>query len=100
MSSPNMKNDLTSSALDRQNGYAVLHGEKLNSHKLAIQDAFGDESSFVTKTTQLGVFDSRSLMHQLPLDVPETHFGNISHAPIFPIWYAVRSKLHGSDQGL
>jgi len=121
MSSPNMKNDLTSSALDRQNvlnnpyalaeieraagiqgipfegktvllkeqlaaffevtprtidnyiercgdelrqnGYAVLRGEKLKSLKSAIEVAFGDESSFVTKTTALGVFDFRSFLN-------------------------------------
>ena len=100
MSSPNMKNDLTSSALDRQNGYVVLRGEKLKSHKLPIHGALDNESSFVTKSTTLGVLDSCVLMRQLILDVPETDFGNIGHPTALPIWYPVRSKLHGRNQGL
>lgn len=47
----------------RQNGYVVLRGKQLKEFKLSIQENFGNESDFVTKTTVLGVFDLRSFLN-------------------------------------
>ena len=46
-----------------QNGYAVLRGKRLKSLKLAILEPLGDEMSFVTQTTVLGVFDFRAFLN-------------------------------------
>lgn len=46
-----------------KNGYEVLRGKRLKSLKLAISDAFGKETDFLTKTTVLGVFDFRAFLN-------------------------------------
>lgn len=47
----------------RQNGYEVLHGNRLKTFKLSLEGSADHESSFVTKTTALGVFDFRSFLN-------------------------------------
>ncbi|SFL01386.1 hypothetical protein SAMN05216302_102628 [Nitrosomonas aestuarii] len=47
----------------RQNGYEVLRGNRLKQLKLSLSNLSGDEISFVTKTTALGVFDFRSFLN-------------------------------------
>lgn len=47
----------------RQNGYMVLRGKQLKELKLSIQETFGNETDFVTKTTVLGVFNFRSFLN-------------------------------------
>lgn len=47
----------------RQNGYEVIRGKRLKELKLAIDEQFGDEIGFVTKTTVLGVFDFRAFLN-------------------------------------
>ena len=46
----------------RHNGYEVVRGNRLKALKLAIREAFGNEISFVTKTTVLGIFNFRSFL--------------------------------------
>ncbi len=47
----------------RQNGYEVLRGNRLKSFKNAMKEPLAHETSFVTKTTALGVFDFRSFLN-------------------------------------
>jgi len=47
----------------RQNGYEILKGKRLKDLKLAICNQFGNETSFVTKTTVLGIFDFRAFLN-------------------------------------
>lgn len=47
----------------RQNGYEVLKGNRLKTLKLSLEESPDHESSFVTKTTALGVFDFRSFLN-------------------------------------
>ena len=47
----------------RKNGYEVLSGNRLKTFKMALQDHFGNETDFVTKTTILGVFDFRAFLN-------------------------------------
>jgi hypothetical protein len=51
----------------RQNGYELLRGKRLQDCKLAIQEAFGHEADFVTKTTVLGVFNFRAFLNMAML---------------------------------
>jgi len=46
-----------------ENGYEVLRGKRLKTLKLAVSDAFGSETDFLTKTTVLGVFDFRAFLN-------------------------------------
>ena len=39
------------------NGYEALKGKRLIDIKLVYEKAFGNETDFVTKMTELGVFD-------------------------------------------
>lgn len=47
----------------RQNGYEVLRGKRLKELKLAVSEAFGNETDFITKTTVLGIFDFRAFLN-------------------------------------
>ena len=47
----------------RNNGYEVLRGNRLKTFKKDLQDQFGNETDFVTKTTILGVFDFRAFLN-------------------------------------
>ena len=47
----------------RNNGYEVLRGNRLKTFKKDLQDQFGNETDFVTKTTILGVFDFRAVLN-------------------------------------
>jgi len=47
----------------RNNGYEVLRGNRLKTFKIAMQEQFGNEIDFVTKTTVLGVFDFRAFLN-------------------------------------
>jgi len=47
----------------RNNGYEVLRGNRLKTFKKDLQDQFGNEIDFVTKTTILGVFDFRAFLN-------------------------------------
>ena len=46
-----------------KNGYEVLRGKRLKTLKLAVSDAFGSETDFLTKMTVLGVFDFRAFLN-------------------------------------
>ncbi|MDP2890484.1 MAG: DNA-binding protein [Bacteroidota bacterium] len=46
-----------------KNGYGVLSGKRLNEFKLAIQNSFGHELDFMTKTTVLGIFNFRAFLN-------------------------------------
>lgn len=45
-----------------RNGYEVLKGKKLIDFKLVLQNKFGNEVDFVTKTTVMGIFTFRTLL--------------------------------------
>lgn len=47
----------------RQNGYEVIRGKRLQELKLACREYSGSERDFLTKTTVLGVFDSRAFLN-------------------------------------
>jgi hypothetical protein len=47
----------------RRNGYEVLRGNRLKDIKNAVEKSFGNEMSFVTKTTILGIFDFRAFLN-------------------------------------
>jgi hypothetical protein len=47
----------------RHNGYEVLQGIRLKKLKKAIIEQFGDEMDFITKTTNLGIFDFRAFLN-------------------------------------
>jgi len=47
----------------RHNGYDVLRGNRLKKFKEHYLSQFGNEISFVTKTTVLGVFDFRAFLN-------------------------------------
>jgi len=47
----------------KRNGYEVLRGKSLKELKIAIQEVGGNEISFITKTTSLGVFDFRAFLN-------------------------------------
>lgn len=47
----------------RQNGYEVIRGKRLKELKLACREHSGNETDFLTKTTVLGVFDSRAFLN-------------------------------------
>jgi hypothetical protein len=47
----------------RRNGYEVLRGNRLKDIKNAVVKSFGNEMSFVTKTTILGIFDFRAFLN-------------------------------------
>ena len=46
-----------------KNGYGVLSGKRLINFKLAIQNSFGHELDFMTKTTVLGIFNFRAFLN-------------------------------------